>query len=163
MTAAHIIFSRLEYDPVWQGELMHKAKQGRRDMPLAIVSLLIVFALVIVMTVMPQASIAVADRLMYWCTTAFASPILLFAFSCVLFVIWLGMSKYGQIRLGEGPPDYSTSSWIFMFIMSGLGSSTLYWGFLDWAYYYQTPGLNLPPASPQALKYSVAYSFSTPV
>lgn len=138
---------------------MHKAKQGRRDMPLAIVSLLIVFALVLVMTVMPQASIAVADRLMYWCTTAFASPILLFAFSCVLFVIWLGMSKYGQIRLGEGPPDYSTSSWIFMFIMSGLGSSTLYWGFLDWAYYYQTPGLNLPPASPQALKYSVAYSF----
>lgn len=138
---------------------MDKYKSGRRDIPLAAVSLLIVFALVIVMISLPQASIAVADRLMYWCTTLFASPILLFAFCSVLFVIWLGLSKYGQIRLGEGGPDYTTSSWIFMFIMSGLGSSTLYWGFLDWAYYYQTPGLNLPPASAQALKYSVAYSF----
>lgn len=50
-------------------------------------------------------------------------------------------------------------SWIFMFILSGIGSSTLYWGFLDWAYYYQTPGLSLPPESAEALKYSVAYSF----
>lgn len=46
-----------------------------------------------------------------------------------------------------------------MFILSGLGSSALYWGFLDWAYYYQTPGLNLAPQSQQALKFSVAYSF----
>ncbi|QBJ78728.1 BCCT family transporter [Aquitalea sp. USM4] len=137
---------------------MNMSKPNRRDMPLALVSLVIVFAMVMVMIFMPQASIAVADRLMYWCTTLFASPILLFAFCSVLFVIWLGMSKYGLIRLGEGGPDYSTLSWIFMFIMSGMGSSALYWGFLDWAYYYQTPGLNLPPASPQALKYSVAYS-----
>ncbi|WP_137008380.1 MULTISPECIES: BCCT family transporter [Aquitalea] len=138
---------------------MQTSKQGRRDIPLAVVSLLIVFALVFVMIAMPKASVAMANQLMYWCTTVFASPILLFAFFAVLFVIWLGLSKYGQIRLGEGGPDYSTSTWIFMFIMSGLGSSTLYWGFLDWAYYYQTPGLNLPPSSPQALKYSVAYSF----
>ena len=28
-------------------------------------------------------------------------------------------------------------------------------------YYYQTPGLSLPPESAEALKYSVAYSFFT--
>ena len=40
-----------------------------------------------------------------------------------------------------------------------MGSATLYWGFLDWAYYYQTPGLNIPAQTPEAFKYSVAYSF----
>lgn len=43
-------------------------------------------------------------------------------------VIYLATSKYGNIRLGEGKPEYSTLSWLFMFICAGLGSSTLYWG-----------------------------------
>ncbi|MBN0684121.1 BCCT family transporter, partial [Pseudomonas aeruginosa] len=47
----------------------------------------------------------------------------------------------------------------FMFICAGLGSSTLYWGVAEWAYYYQTPGLNIAPQSPKALEYSIPYSF----
>ncbi|SPW54989.1 putative quarternary ammonium transport protein (fragment) [Escherichia coli] len=39
-------------------------------------------------------------------------------------VIYLATSKYGNIRLGEGKPEYSTLSWLFMFICAGLGSST---------------------------------------
>ncbi len=45
-----------------------------------------------------------------------------------------------------------------MFICAGLGS-TLYWGVAEWAYYYQTPGLNIAPQSPKALEYSIPYSF----
>ena len=41
--------------------------------------------------------------------------------------------------------------WVFYIVL----------GLLDWAYYYQTPGLSLPPESAEALKYSVAYSFFT--
>ncbi|SQM01900.1 BCCT-family transporter [Escherichia coli] len=70
-------------------------------------------------------------------------------------VIYLATSKYGNIRLGEGKPEYSTLSWLFMFICAGLGSSTLYWGVAEWAYYYQTPGLNIAPRSQQALEFSV--------
>ena len=43
-------------------------------------------------------------------------------------VLYLATSKYGNIRLGEGKVEYSTLSWLFMFICAGLGSSTLYWG-----------------------------------
>lgn len=46
-------------------------------------------------------------------------------------VIYLATSKYGNIRLGEGNPEYSTLSRLFMFICAGLGSSTLYWGLLN--------------------------------
>lgn len=74
-------------------------------------------------------------------------------------VLYLATSKYGNIRLGEGKVEYSTLSWLFMFICAGLGSSTLYWGVAEWAYYYQTPGLNIAPQSPKALEYSIPYSF----
>ncbi len=59
-------------------------------------------------------------------------------------VLYLAISKYGNIRLGEGKVEYSTLSWLFMFICAGLGSSTLYWGVAEWAYYYQTRALTLP-------------------
>jgi len=134
-------------------------RSSRRDMPLTLISLTIIFLSVGALAAFPKQSIAGAAQALFWCTTIFASPVLLFAFGALLFVIWLAFSKYGSIRLGSGAPDYSTISWIFMFVLSGLGSSALYWGFLDWAYYYQTPGLNLPPESQQALKFSVAYSF----
>jgi betaine/carnitine transporter, BCCT family len=35
----------------------------------------------------------------------------------------------------------------------------MYWSFVEWAYYYQSPGLNVPPLTPNALAISLAYVF----
>jgi len=129
------------------------------DKTLAITSLAVVFISVAGLAIYSSESIELASKWMHWTTSVFTTPVLLFAFLSIIFTFGLAFSKYGKIKLGEGKPEYSTMSWIFMFILSGIGSSTLYWGFLDWAYYYQTPGLNLAPESAEALKYSVAYSF----
>ena len=129
------------------------------DKFLAITSLFFVFISVAGLAIYSAESIDLAAKLMYWVTSIFTTPVLLFAFLSIIFTLGLAFSKYGKIKLGEGKPQYSTPSWIFMFILSGIGSSSLYWGFLDWAYYYQTPGLSLTPESAEALKYSVAYSF----
>ncbi|OTG86812.1 BCCT family transporter [Acinetobacter sp. ANC 4558] len=129
------------------------------DKMLAVTSLVFVFVSVAGLAIYSTQSIELASKLMYWATSIFTTPVLLFAFLSIIFTGILAFSKYGKIKLGEGKPEYSTMSWIFMFILSGIGSSSLYWGFLDWAYYYQTPGLSLAPESAEALKYSVAYSF----
>lgn len=131
----------------------------RRDTPLAVISLAIVAASVMGLGLHAERSIEVAERVLYWSTHTLGTPVLVFGFLAILFVAWLACSRYGRVRLGHEKPSYKTSSWIFMFVMSGLGSSTLYWGFLDWAYYYQTPGLNLQPESAEALHHALAYSF----
>ena len=136
-----------------------KAKATYVDKPLAILSLAVVFVSVAALAIYSKESIAMAEKALFWVTSAFSAPVLIFTFLSVLFCFTLAFSKFGKIKLGEGKPEYSTPTWIFMFILSGMGSSALYWGFLDWAYYYQTPGLNLAPSSPDALKFSVAYSF----
>lgn len=130
----------------------------KMDKVLAVASLSVVFLSVLALSIFSEQSIAFAEKLMYWCTSLFSGPVLLFAFFACIFVVGLAFSKYGHIKLGEGKPEYGTASWIFMFILAGLGSSTLYWGFLDWAYYYQTPGLNISSNTPEALKYSVPYT-----
>lgn len=135
-----------------------KPNKVKMDKVLATISLSIVFLSVIALSVYSKESIAFAEKILFWSTSLFSAPVLLFGFFACVFVAGLAFSKYGHIKLGEGKPEYSTSSWIFMFILAGLGSSTLYWGFLDWAYYYQTPGLNIAPQTPEALKYSVPYT-----
>ncbi|MFV5455247.1 BCCT family transporter [Acinetobacter towneri] len=136
----------------------NQTKKVKMDKVLASVSLSIVFLSVLALAIYSKESIAFAEKILYWSTSIFSAPVMLFGFFACIFVIGLAFSKFGHIKLGDGKPEYSTSSWIFMFILAGLGSSTLYWGFLDWAYYYQTPGLNITPKSPEALKYSVPYT-----
>lgn len=129
------------------------------DVPLAISTLVIVFGSVAGLAMYSEKSIQIANAAMDWTTRIFTAPILIFTLGAVIFSLWLAFSKYGKIRLGKEKPEYSTTTWIFMFFLASMGSGTLYWGFLDWAFYYQSPGLNVAAQSSEALKLSVAYSF----
>lgn len=130
-----------------------------KDLTLIFTSIVVISLTVIGLMMFPDQAKVLADQLFTRATTTFGVLVQVLGFACVLLVIGLGMSKYGNIRLGEGKPEYKNTSWIFMFICAGLGSATMYWAFMEWAYYYLTPGLNITAASKQALEMSIAYSF----
>lgn len=77
----------------------------------------------------------------------------------LLVVLYLALSKYGNIRLGEGKPQYSTLASAVHVHLRRLGLVHPVLGVMEWAYYYQTPGLNIAPRTPKALEYSISYSF----
>ena len=129
------------------------------DVFLIAVSLLAVLLTVIGLAAFPAQAESLANQLFEVATRTFGTSVQVLVFGSSLAVLYLAFSKYGNIRLGAGKPEYSTTTWVFMFICAGMGSSTLYWGVMEWAYYYQTPGLNIAPMSAKALEYSVSYSF----
>ncbi|EIL4496275.1 BCCT family transporter [Salmonella enterica] len=131
----------------------------KKDVPLIAISLVAILLIATVLSLFPQQSALVADTLFNSITRLLGSAVQLLVLLILGLVIWLATGRYGNIRLGEGKAEYSTLSWLFMFICAGLGSSTLYWGVVEWAYYYQTPGLNIAPLTPKALEYSLPYSF----
>lgn len=131
----------------------------KKDIPLIAISLVAILLIATVLSLFPQQSALVADTLFNSITRLLGSAVQLLVLLILGLVIWLATGRYGNIRLGEGKAEYSTLSWLFMFICAGLGSSTLYWGVVEWAYYYQTPGLNIAPLTPKALEYSLPYSF----
>ncbi|QCY09490.1 BCCT family transporter [Pseudomonas sp. MPC6] len=130
-----------------------------KDLTLIFTSIVVISLTVIGLMMFPDQAKVLADQLFTSATTTFGTLVQLLGFACVVLIVGLGFSKYGNIRLGEGKPEYKNSSWIFMFICAGLGSATMYWAFMEWAYYYLTPGLNIATASKQALEMSIAYSF----
>ncbi|MBP6346155.1 MAG: BCCT family transporter, partial [Neisseriaceae bacterium] len=87
---------------------MKEVKYGQRDTLLAGLSLFFVFISVWALAAYPDQSIVMADKMMFWATSVFTAPVLLFAFLAILFVLVLAFSKYGKIKLGAGKPEYST-------------------------------------------------------
>ncbi|WP_339433887.1 BCCT family transporter [Pseudomonas sp. EA_65y_Pfl2_P78] len=129
------------------------------DWTLILTCLAIVSTAVIFLTAYPDQAKASADQLFSAATMTFGSIVQIVGFVCVVLIIGLAMTKYGSIKLGDGLPEYKNVSWIFMFICAGLGSATMYWAFMEWSYYYLTPGLGITGSTQQALEYSIAYSF----
>nr|MDL2419516.1 BCCT family transporter [Pseudomonas sp. BGr12] len=138
---------------------MMSHKNKKIDVFLITVSLIAVLLTVIGLAVFPAQAENAANQLFELSTRTFGTSVQVLVFGSSLAVLYLAFSKYGNIRLGSGKPEYATATWVFMFICAGMGSSTLYWGVMEWAYYYQTPGLNIAAATPKALEYSVGYSF----
>lgn len=132
---------------------------SKNDLFLISVSLLFVFSLIVLLMLYPESSQDAAVGMFASLTNSIGSFVQLLGFACVCIVLFIAASKYGTIKLGEGDPEYSNMSWIFMFICAGLGSATMYWAFMEWAYYYNSIGLNITAESNQALRHSLSYVF----
>ncbi|HGA2315695.1 TPA: BCCT family transporter [Pseudomonas putida] len=129
------------------------------DLPLVFISLVAIALSVAGLTLYPDQSLELSGVVFEAATKLFGASVQIIGFVCVVFVVWIALSKYGNIKLGEGKPAYGNASWVFMFICAGLGSATMYWAFMEWVYYYSAPGLGVAPLSKEALEYSIAYSF----
>ncbi|WP_231603545.1 BCCT family transporter [Bacillus sp. FJAT-27231] len=89
----------------------------------------------------------------------FGSLYLLVTFLIFVVLLYLAMSKYGNIKLGDkhDQPEFSTASWIGLIFTSTAGSSLLYWGFIEWSYYYTAPPFGIAPKSVEAAEWASTY------
>ena len=73
------------------------------------------------------------------------------------FLLYLAFGRYGNISFGDAEPEFSSFSWCAMLFCGGIGTSVLYWGTVEWAYYFQDPPYGLEARSPDALLWSITY------
>ena len=67
------------------------------------------------------------------------------------FLLYLAFGRHGNVSFGDGKPEFSSFSWCAMLFCGGIGTSVLYWGTIEWAYYYQEPPYGLKGGSSEAL------------
>ncbi|WP_020007972.1 BCCT family transporter [Salinicoccus albus] len=134
-------------------------KNNLMDWPTFIVSLLILLSVVIPLIVFPEASNAVIMSLNSMVTTGLGAVYLALGLAVFLFIIYIAFGKYGHVTLGEpsDTPEFGTLSWAAMLFCAGIGSSILYWGVIEWVYYYQAPPFHLEPESEGAINYASTY------
>jgi BCCT family betaine/carnitine transporter len=76
-----------------------------------------------------------------------------------IFMMYIAFSDIGRISLGhpDEEPEFPTVSWAAMLFCAGIGASILYWGTIEWAYYYQSPPFQVEGGSTEAARWAAAY------
>ena len=80
----------------------------------------------------------------------------------IVFLVFLGLSKYGKIRLGADneKPEYSFFSWISMLFAAGMGIGLMYFGVAEPMAHYTEPSLvELGLSQSQLAKDAQLYTF----
>jgi betaine/carnitine transporter, BCCT family len=131
------------------------------DPPVFWPSLISLIVISSILLIEPEASLKTLKALLQFCTHSLGSIFLLFGFLGSLWLIWLVMSRYGDQLLGPKgvPPAYSTISWFGMLFCAGIGSNLLYFGTIEWMWYYLGPPAGIVAQSPEAYAWAGAYSF----
>ncbi|WBW97464.1 BCCT family transporter [Oceanirhabdus sp. W0125-5] len=76
-----------------------------------------------------------------------------------LIAIWFSFSKYGNIVFGKEneKPEFSNFSWASMLFCAGIGAGVMYWGSIEWVYYYMSPPFAMEPESWKAVEFAATY------
>jgi len=120
---------------------------------------LVVLFLAILIVVFPEGSKTVIGNMQNFTLNSFGWLYLWICIGGFFFLMWLAFSKYGNVKLGgiDEKPKYSTFSWVAMIICSGISSTIMYWGTIEFAYYLLTPPFGAEPHSIEAAEWASVY------
>ncbi|MFC4372668.1 BCCT family transporter [Nocardia halotolerans] len=79
----------------------------------------------------------------------------------LLFLIWIALSKYGNVRLGaqDSKPEYSNLSWFGMLFAAGIGTVLMFWGVAEpISHFGNPPREGVEPESVAAADDAMAFS-----
>lgn len=138
---------------------LNKKDSGSIEIGLILVSVLLLAVFIIFMVQNPAGTVSLISAFFQTMISALGPIFELVAFATFLVGLYLGLGKYGRIRLGDCKPEYTTFSYLAMMLLASLASAALYWSFTEWACYYETPGLGMAPRSLEALESSLSYQF----
>lgn len=121
--------------------------------------LVILVSVVLPLVLFPEQGAAWVAAAKTWVTNTFGVAYLAFGVLAVIFVVYIASSDIGSIKLGkpEDEIEFKTGSWAAMMFCGGIGASILYWGLIEWVYYYQVPPFGIEPKSPDAVRWAATY------
>lgn len=93
-------------------------------------ALIIIAASVIIAITFPDATETTLAALQESVVAGFAPYYLLVVGAFVVFAVWMGLSRFGDIRLGkdEEEPEFKLMSWFAMLFAAGMGIGLVFWG-----------------------------------
>ncbi|AAZ18581.1 choline/carnitine/betaine transporter, BCCT family [Psychrobacter arcticus 273-4] len=123
----------------------------------AVISIL----LIIWTIVFPTYSGALLGAGMAWVSESFGWYYMLVVAAYSIFALFVGFSKYGDIKLGQDheKAQFPFLAWAAMLFSAGIGIDLLFFGASEPLMHYLTPHAGLAPASEEAMRQAVAQTF----
>lgn len=134
-------------------------KEKKLDIGIILISVLLTAAAVVMLLVFTDQTISVVDKIWNFVLNETTSILLIGAFFVLIFIIWLGFSKYGSVRLGNTKPEFSKWKVFVMIFSATYGASAMYWCFVESMFYYEYSFYGEAARSAAAAEWALAYNF----
>ncbi|MFI9651377.1 BCCT family transporter [Guyparkeria halopsychrophila] len=125
-------------------------------------SVVIIAAFVTVAALYPTDVERIANQVLDYTANRMGWMYLLATSGFVIFILFLGFSKFGNVRLGpdDEPPEFSYKSWLAMIFSGGMGVGLVFWGVAEPMMHFNEPPLGIAePRSVEAAQTGMRYAF----
>lgn len=129
------------------------------DKPTFFGALGLLLAVTLPLIIFPEQGAAWVEAARIFVVETFGFAYLGFGVGAMIFMLFIAFSDIGRISFGhpDDEPEFSTASWAAMLFCAGIGASIIYWGTIEWAYYYQAPPFHVAPETPEAARWAISY------
>lgn len=110
-------------------------KQASNLLLIAPVSIVVLVAISLFLS--PSSTYDAIANLRVYVGDMLSSYYLLVGLAFILIILGLSLSKYGEIKLGNQKPEYSTFTWGAMIFTSTMAADIVFYSFHEWTYYFQ--------------------------
>lgn len=96
-----------------------------------------------------------------WITTNIGWVFILGVTTFLLFLIWISLSRYGNVRLGgtDARPEYNNASWFSMLFAAGIGTILMFFGVAEPINHYANPPLrDVETGTPEAASEAMGFT-----
>ena len=103
----------------------------------------------------------IANKIYLFLENNFSWFYLIVTFFLVVFCIYLGFGKFGNIKLGpeDSKPEFKTTTWFAMLFCAGMGVGLVFWSITEPLAHYINPIEGITPLSKEAMNFSIKSCF----
>ena len=137
-------------------------QRSRIDMPVFVIAAGISVVFVLVGVLFKDDMAVVVGDILSWVLTNLGWLFVLSTAAFLIFVLFLGVTPYGRIRLGKDDdrPEFRTVSWIAMMFSAGMGIGLMFFGVAEPISHLAAPPLGLAkPGTEAAAATAMEYTY----
>ncbi len=134
-------------------------QQPKIDKVIFWTALIVIVALVTPLVLFEEGAKGVLGVLFNFATKQLGWSFLWFTIGTFFILAWLALGRFGNVRFGgpDARPQFAMTSWVAMLFCAGIGASVMFWGAIEWAYYYSGPPFGIEPKTAEAAEWASMY------
>ncbi|WP_257285662.1 BCCT family transporter [Endozoicomonas sp. SESOKO1] len=134
-----------------------KLQTSNIDLKLTLISFAAVLLLGILAVIYPESVKSTMGAMLDYTVINFGSGFLWYTIFATIVLLYLALSRFGEIRMGDSKPKFSKFQLFAMALSAGMGASTMYWGFIESVYYFMDPQFGITDRD-MSMEYATAYN-----
>ena len=140
---------------------MKENKSFIKKQSVFILSVTIAFLLIIYGFLCSDQLTDISSAVMSWVSEKFGWLYVFFVSVLCIFLAWLALGKYGNVKLGKDTdkPEYSNFHWYAMLFCGGTGIGLVFWSIAEPLSHYANPPEEITPSTVEAANFSIRTCF----